>query len=77
MFYSASGGGSHVAWSMLASSMCVEGEEEAAAIASYFPDILAFIKSIEPPEYPWEIDEGLAEQGKSIFEENCSECHGT
>jgi mono/diheme cytochrome c family protein len=76
-FYTVSGGGSHVAWSMLASSMCVEGPEEAAEIASYFPDILAYIASIEPPEYPFEINTVLAEQGALLFDQSCSQCHGT
>jgi len=77
MFYSASGGGSHVAWSMLASSMCLDNKEQAQAIAAEFPDLLAYIKSIQPPEYPWEVDEGLADRGKVLFEETCSSCHGT
>ena len=76
-FYTVSGGGSHVAWSMLASSMCVDGPEEAEEIASYFPDILAYINTIEAPEYPFEIDTELLEQGKELFDANCSACHGT
>lgn len=77
MFYSASGGGSHVAWSMLASSMCIENEQQAQSIADYFPDILAYIRSIESPEYPWTIDQQLAQTGEQVFLDNCSSCHGT
>ncbi len=77
MFYSASGAGNHVAWAMLASSMCIEGDGQAEEIASYFPDILAYIDSIEAPEYPWSIDAELALQGKEVFETHCSSCHGT
>jgi cytochrome c peroxidase len=32
---------------------------------------------MEPPKYPYSIDEGLAGRGKVLFEQNCSECHGT
>jgi mono/diheme cytochrome c family protein len=42
-----------------------------------FRDVLAYIESIEPPKYPWEIDEPLAVTGKIAFEANCSSCHGT
>ena len=52
MFYSASGGGSHVAWSMLASSFCLDNEEQAQEIADGFPHILSYLKTIESPEYP-------------------------
>ena len=39
-------------------------------------DILAWIESVEPPKYPWKIDADLAEQGRLLFGENCSRCHG-
>ncbi|MBM74536.1 MAG: hypothetical protein CMK59_03975 [Proteobacteria bacterium] len=77
MFYSASGGGSHIAWSMLASSMCLDGEDQAAQIADYFPDILAYIKTIEAPRYPWDIDQEKATAGAEVFVQNCASCHGT
>ena len=40
-------------------------------------DVLAYIKSLEPPSYPFTIDTELAAQGKPIFEENCVKCHGS
>ena len=52
---------------MLASSMCIENEAEAEEIASWFPDILAYIKTIEAP-YPFEIDQTLAVEGQTVFE---------
>lgn len=42
-----------------------------------FRDILAWIESLEPPPYPWPIDETLAAQGKVAFQRVCAECHGT
>jgi hypothetical protein len=77
MFYSASGGGSHIAWSMLASSLCLDNQEQAQEIAEGFPHILAYLKTISAPEYPWAINAELAEQGKPLFEQNCASCHGT
>jgi mono/diheme cytochrome c family protein len=52
----------------------------AKVVASWeddFRDILAWIESVEPPKYPWTIDAELAEQGRGLFVENCSRCHGT
>jgi hypothetical protein len=43
----------------------------------HMPDVLAYINSIQPPVYPKEINEALAEKGGVIFNNNCSECHGT
>ncbi|QDT64115.1 c-type cytochrome [Calycomorphotria hydatis] len=42
-----------------------------------FRHIQAYIESIEPPKYPFSINEELAQRGKLIFENNCAECHGT
>jgi len=42
-----------------------------------FRDVLAYIESIQPPKYPWQIDEPLAAKGKIAFEANCASCHGT
>jgi len=42
-----------------------------------FEDVLAWIESLEPPVYPWTIDESLAERGRLVFADHCSECHGT
>jgi RoxA-like, cytochrome c-like len=42
-----------------------------------FVDILAYLRSIEPPKYPWPINEQLAAEGKRVFDRTCSTCHGT
>jgi len=42
-----------------------------------FRHILAYIESLKPPKYPFEIDSKLAQAGKRIFEANCAHCHGT
>ncbi len=42
-----------------------------------FRDILAYIKSIEPPRYPLAIDDAQAAQGKELFRSECARCHGT
>jgi len=42
-----------------------------------FREILAWIESLEPPRYPFEIDQQLAARGKVAFERVCADCHGT
>jgi mono/diheme cytochrome c family protein len=42
-----------------------------------FADILAWIESLEPPKYPFEINRDLAARGEAVFKENCARCHGT
>ena len=42
-----------------------------------FEQIKAAIEQLDAPEYPFEIDEALAQQGRVAFEATCSECHGT
>jgi hypothetical protein len=42
-----------------------------------FRDLQAFLKSLEPPKYPFEINRERALRGELVFEENCARCHGT
>ncbi len=42
-----------------------------------FANILAWIESLEPPKYPFEIDRALAVRGERIFIDTCARCHGT
>jgi len=53
------------------------GPEQFQAWESEFDDILAFLKQLRPPEYPFEVDGELVEQGRLLFREQCSRCHGT
>jgi mono/diheme cytochrome c family protein len=62
---------------MLSNILTVKDTAEAREVFSHFGDVLAYIKSIKSPKYPYPIDMGLAEKGKTIFTDNCSKCHGT
>ncbi len=42
-----------------------------------FQDVYAFLESLEPPKYPFAIDDGLANQGRTLFNDSCARCHGT
>jgi mono/diheme cytochrome c family protein len=77
MFYTGAGRGDQARIMMTASVLCVDDVATARTIDSYFPDIRAYILSLEPPEYPEAIDATLAARGKLVFEDTCSKCHGT
>jgi hypothetical protein len=42
-----------------------------------FRDVFAYIESIEPPKYPYPIDDQLASRGRIAFNRVCADCHGT
>lgn len=42
-----------------------------------FRDVFDYISSIEPPKYPFPIDEKLVVSGRVAFNRMCADCHGT
>ena len=77
MFYNGFGRGDFGKFLMLSNILTVKDTAEAREVFSHFGDVLAYIKSIKSPEYPYPINESLAKNGKTIFLNNCSKCHGT
>lgn len=55
----------------------MDNVEKAKEVDEKMPDILAYIYSLEAPEYPFEIDQSLANEGENLFNNNCAACHGT
>jgi mono/diheme cytochrome c family protein len=53
------------------------GPKQFQAFEEDFKRINDYILSLEPPKYPWSIDKALAQRGEIVFNNNCSECHGT
>ena len=47
------------------------------ALEPTFKDIQAYIRSLEPPRYPFPIDRPKADRGRLVFEATCARCHGT
>jgi hypothetical protein len=76
-FYNGMGRGDHRGSMMFASSVCVDDVATAEQMVDYFADISAYIESLEPPSWPWEVDEALAAEGEALFECSCAGCHGT
>jgi mono/diheme cytochrome c family protein len=59
------------------SVVSVQDTTEAAQIESWFVDIAAYIRSIEPPAFPGPVDAGLAARGEQVYAQTCAQCHGT
>jgi mono/diheme cytochrome c family protein len=51
--------------------------DELKALEPTFRDIQAYLKSLKPPKYPFEIDQAKASRGEQTFLKNCKSCHGT
>jgi hypothetical protein len=77
MFYSGSFRGDHSRYMFAASSLCLTGLDEFHEIDSYFNHVRAWIASLEPPAWPYELDQARVERGERVFERSCSACHGT
>lgn len=77
LYYDGSGRGDHVRHMMNMSVLSVVDIDEAMKIDAMFVDIAAYLRSIEPPKFPFPIDDALAAEGQVVFEETCATCHGT
>ena len=77
LFYNAQARGDHVGHMLLASLVCTDSVADLAAIDAWFVDVRAYLASLQPPKYPFPIDQALAEQGDAVFQDNCKLCHGT
>ncbi len=77
LYYTAIGRGDFTKLLLQASVLGVPDSAAARQSQQSFRDVVAWIREIEPPAYPKPIDTELAAQGQTVFEDNCSKCHGT
>lgn len=77
MFYNGFGRGDFSRFLMASNLLTVYDTAECREVFSHFHHVLAYIYSLEPPKYPGVINQSLAARGKILFENNCSDCHGT
>ncbi len=77
LYYAGIGRGDHARTIMAASILTLQDSEQAAEIDTHFPDVLAFLKSLDPPKYPLATVEQEVTKGKDIFNIHCAKCHGT
>ncbi|MBL7776320.1 MAG: hypothetical protein JNK89_09990 [Saprospiraceae bacterium] len=77
LYYNGLGTGDFARLSSASGMLVMTDSAEARRIDAHMVDVLAWIRTLEPPAYPFSIDAELAAQGKVIFEKTCSTCHGT
>lgn len=77
MFYTGVGSGDFARISMASSLLTIRDTIKAREVDEHFADVIAFIKSLEPPVYPEIINDAFLSEGETLFLSNCSGCHGT
>jgi mono/diheme cytochrome c family protein len=77
MFYNGMGRGDFSRYLMASSLLTMVDTSKANEVNQKFPDILSYILSLQPPVYPGNVNSSLAEEGKTVFTQNCAKCHGT
>lgn len=77
LYYNALGRGDFARLSAASGMLTMTDSTEARRVDAHMVDVIAWIRTLEPPRYPFPIDAQLAAKGQVIFEDNCSECHGT
>lgn len=77
LYYNANGAGDFSKAIMASTLLTVQDTSYARIVDNHFVNVLAYLKTIEPPVYTETINSSLAEEGKLIFTANCSKCHGT
>jgi hypothetical protein len=76
MFYNGFGRGDFGKFLMASNLLTVNDTSESREVDSHISNVLAYIKSLEPPKYPRPVDRELASDGEAIFINSCSKCHG-
>ena len=77
MLYNGMGRGDFGRIMMASSLLTLHDRRKAEEVDPQFGHVLAFLKSIEPPKWPFALDATLARRGEKIFNQNCAQCHGT
>ncbi len=77
LFSMGEGQGDHARIMMSAAILCTDSLEELAELDALAVDVAAYIKSLEPPVYPFLINKPLAEEGEAVFDRTCAQCHGS
>ena len=76
LYFNGLGKGDFARLNMATALITMLDSAEARKIEAHFPDLDAFLKTIQPPKYPFPIDQTLAQKGKTLFNDNCAKCHG-
>ncbi len=76
LYYTAVGRGDKTKLIFQASVLGIPDSSQARQAQGAFVHVLAWLRTLEPPKYPGEINAVLAKAGKIVFEDQCASCHG-
>jgi mono/diheme cytochrome c family protein len=77
LYYTGSGRGDFARLMTLAEILTMPDTVKAKEVDEKFTNVYTFLKNIEAPEYPFEIDNELAAKGALLFADHCAKCHGS
>ena len=77
LYYNGMGRGDFSKLLMQASVLGIPDSAFARRVQPHFVDVVAWAAQLEPPPYPGAVKKKLAADGKTLFENHCSSCHGT
>lgn len=61
---------------VLVSSAIGNGASERSVDLQGVEQVGAWLRDLQPPKYPFPVDDALAARGRDLFEEHCARCHG-
>jgi mono/diheme cytochrome c family protein len=76
LYYTGMGRGDFTKLLMQASVLGIPDSSAARQAQEQFDDVLAWLRTLEPPAWPYSIDRQLAAQGEQLYLDACSKCHG-
>lgn len=76
LYYTAVGRGDFSKLLFQASVLGIPDSAAARKSVEHFKDVVAWLRTLEPPVFPYPTDRDLAASGKALFEAHCSSCHG-
>lgn len=77
LYYNGIGRGDFTKLLFQASVLGIPDSTAARQAVTNFEDVLAWLRTLEPPAYPHAVDAEQVAQGRTLFTEHCSGCHGT
>lgn len=77
LYYTAVGRGDFSKLLFQASVLGIPDSAAARKAVTNFKDVVAWLRSLEAPKYPQQVNKVLAARGETLFLEHCSGCHGT